>query len=95
VKKSKYREEQIVRILKEVEAGAKVGETCRKHRLSEPTDPLRDPVLVSVTVLTTFSAAPSGSKAAISKMTRTSAPAHRRGCDGRCLASYSDGTWQR
>jgi hypothetical protein len=27
VKKSKYREEQIVRILKEVEAGAKVGET--------------------------------------------------------------------
>jgi hypothetical protein len=26
VKKSKYREEQIVRILKEVEAGAKVGE---------------------------------------------------------------------
>jgi putative transposase len=37
VKKSKYSEEQIVRILKEVEAGAKVGETCRKHRISEPT----------------------------------------------------------
>lgn len=37
MKKSKYSEEQIVRILKEVEAGAKVGETCRKHRISEPT----------------------------------------------------------
>ena len=37
MKKSKYAEEQIVRILKEVEAGAKVAETCRKHRISEPT----------------------------------------------------------
>lgn len=37
MKKSKYSEEQIVRILKEVEAGAKVAETCRKHRISEPT----------------------------------------------------------
>ena len=27
----------IVRILKEVEAGAKVAETCRKHGISEPT----------------------------------------------------------
>lgn len=26
-----------VRILKEVEAGAKVAETCRKHGISEPT----------------------------------------------------------
>jgi putative transposase len=34
VKKSKFSEEQIVRIL---EAGAKVGETCRKHGISEPT----------------------------------------------------------
>jgi Transposase len=61
VKKSKYSEEQIVRILKEVAAGAKVGETCRKHRLSEPTDPCGTQssflVRVSVTVLTTFSAA--------------------------------------
>jgi putative transposase len=37
MKKSKFSEEQIVQILKEVEAGAKVGETCRRHGISEPT----------------------------------------------------------
>lgn len=37
MKKSKFSEEQIVRILKEVEEGAKVNETCRKHGISEPT----------------------------------------------------------
>jgi putative transposase len=37
MKKSKFSEDQIVRILKEVEVGAKVGETCRKHGISEPT----------------------------------------------------------
>jgi len=37
VKKSKFSENQIVGILKEVELGAKVGETCRKHGVSEPT----------------------------------------------------------
>ena len=35
--KKRHSEEQIIRILKEVEAGAKVGETCRKHGISEPT----------------------------------------------------------
>jgi transposase-like protein len=37
MKKSKFSEEQIVRILREVEAGAKVAETCRTHGISEPT----------------------------------------------------------
>ena len=37
MKKSRFGETQIVRILKEVELGAKVGETCRKQGVSEPT----------------------------------------------------------
>ena len=37
MKKSKFSGSQIVGILKEVELGAKVGETCRKHCVSEPT----------------------------------------------------------
>jgi putative transposase len=35
VKKSKFSETQIVSILREVEAGAKVGETCRKYGISD------------------------------------------------------------
>ena len=34
---SRFTEEQIVRILKEVETGAKVVETCRKHGIGEAT----------------------------------------------------------
>ncbi|MBB3292760.1 putative transposase [Mitsuaria sp. BK045] len=36
MKKSRFTDSQIVVILKEVELG-KVGETCRKHGISEPT----------------------------------------------------------
>jgi putative transposase len=37
MKKSRFSESQIVGIFKEVELGAKVNETCRKHGISEPT----------------------------------------------------------
>ena len=37
MKKSRFSESQIVAILKKVELGAKVGETCRKHGVSEQT----------------------------------------------------------
>ena len=35
MKKSKFSETQIVSILREVEAGAKVAETCRKYGISD------------------------------------------------------------
>ena len=37
MKKIKYREEQIVGILKEVEAGSTVTEICRKYGISDAT----------------------------------------------------------
>jgi putative transposase len=36
-KMKKYPEEKIIAILKEVEAGAKVAETCRKYGISDAT----------------------------------------------------------
>ena len=36
MRKSKFSEQQILKVLKEVELRAKVGETCRKYGISEP-----------------------------------------------------------
>ena len=37
MKAKRYTEEQIIAVLREGEAGAKVGELCRKHGMSEAT----------------------------------------------------------
>jgi putative transposase len=37
MKRSRFREEQIIAILKEHELGAKTGDLCRKHGMSEAT----------------------------------------------------------
>jgi len=37
MKKKRFSEEQIIRVLKESESGAKTSELCRKHGISEAT----------------------------------------------------------
>ena len=35
--KKRFTEEQILQVLSEIRQGAKIGETCRKYGISEPT----------------------------------------------------------
>jgi putative transposase len=37
MKRSRFTEEQIIGIVKQLEAGAKIGDICRKHGVSEQT----------------------------------------------------------
>jgi len=37
MRRSKYKEEKIIQILKEAEAGAKTADLCRRHGISEQT----------------------------------------------------------
>jgi putative transposase len=37
MKRQRHSEEQIIAVLKEVQAGAKVDDVCRRHGISQPT----------------------------------------------------------